>query len=103
MPNFKLSEDEAAKLAAFLLSKPGGELPKSTGDAVRGKKFVQTAGCLNCHTLEQPNLFKAPTLAETLKKDWAKGCKVADFGLTDEQRQTLAEFAKTDCVQVDAR
>src|SRR5439155_11009128 len=73
-----------------------GEVPKSTGDAERGKKLMQTSGCLNCHALEQPNSFKTHALAETLKADWTKGCKLADFGLTDDQRLALAAFAKTD-------
>jgi mono/diheme cytochrome c family protein len=56
MPNFKLSDEQAEAVTAYLMdvsnknafsySSPGGY---SGGDAKRGQEVVETAGCLGCH------------------------------------------------------
>jgi cytochrome c553 len=107
MPNFRLSADEAAKLAAFLFAKsdapPKSVFPKA--DVENGKKLVESSGCANCHALPVTNKFKAPPLAEILKTDWMRGCMGADeksrgtapdFSLTQEKRDALLAFAATD-------
>ncbi|HEV3027496.1 MAG TPA: c-type cytochrome, partial [Planctomycetota bacterium] len=66
MPNFHLSDEEAGKLAAFLLSRPGKTVEPMTakGDPVRGKQQVETRGCMNCHTIPGTNVFKAAALKD---------------------------------------
>jgi mono/diheme cytochrome c family protein len=108
MPNFKLSEQEAGQLTAFLLStapeKPAGELP--AGDAGRGKQLVQTSGCLNCHAVgEERSALKVAALADIPKDGWSRGCMAGDdaerkaapdFHLSERQRSALLAFAATD-------
>lgn len=111
MPNFRLSADEASKLAAFLLAKteepPNASMPKT--DVGNGKKLVESGGCANCHALPLMNRFKAPSLADILKTDWTRGCmgidaaargKAPDFSLTPEKRDALLAFAATDWVSL---
>jgi cytochrome c2 len=101
MPNFRLSDEEAAKLTAFLLSGNQKELaavPK--GDAARGGQLLATAGCLNCHAGVPPTT--APKLGDTLAKKWLTGCMAPepaargaapDFAFTPAQRDALLAFA----------
>ena len=113
MPNFKLTEDEAKQIAAFLWSKPGATLgptdPSNIPDAARGKQLVQSLGCLNCHEIKAHNEAQAseaisPSLAEIIKREWKGGCMADDadaksrgraprFGFDASQRQALAAFA----------
>jgi mono/diheme cytochrome c family protein len=107
MPNFRLSEEEASELAAFLLKEPAGKVPGSSqGNADNGKKLVESSGCLNCHAIgDEKSALKAPTLAEIPKDAWDKGCLAKDdasrktapqYELTDDQRSAIAAFAATD-------
>ena len=105
MPNFRMTEDEATKLAAFLLSRKGQEVAPSgtAGDAARGRLKFESAGCLSCHAGPGTNAFKAAALAEIPAAGWSRGCmspgekgKAPDFGFTDAQRAALLAFAATD-------
>ena len=107
MPNFRLSDEEASQLAAFLLKEAVGKVAAGPqGDAGNGKKLVESSGCLNCHAIEeQKSVLKAPTLAEIPKDGWDKGCLAKDdagrksapqYELTDDQREAVAAFAGTD-------
>lgn len=102
MPDFKLTPQEAAALAAFLLSRPGAELPQpppdAPGDAARGNKLIGQVGCLNCHGMAVFNKFEAPVLS--LIKDWSGGCLSAQptgrapiYNMTAEDRQAIAHLA----------
>ncbi len=103
MPHFRLSDDEAAKLTAYLFLSAKREFPAGPkGDATRGAQLLVSAGCLNCHAGLPPTT--APTLAATIKAGWTKGClapdatargKAPDFALTAPQREALAAFAAT--------
>jgi cytochrome c2 len=109
MPNFHLTADEAARLAAYLLSpKPrdlGGDADAPAADAGRGRKLVETSGCLNCHSLEKDKApagkSAAPAFAALGKEECERGCmspkpipggKAPEFVLTAEQRAALADF-----------
>ena len=106
MPNFQLSADEAASLDAYLNSvadKPN-EISVSTeaGLVERGKKLVQSSGCLNCHQLKLENQFSTKTLAD-LK--WAGGCLAEKpdetshsprFNFSPAEREALQAFGTTD-------
>jgi mono/diheme cytochrome c family protein len=95
MPNFGLKDDEAAKLAAFLLGRPGKAVKAVglEGNPVRGKQQVESRGCVSCHTVAGTNAFKTAALQD-LK--WAGACKGADFGLSPAQQEAIAAFAATD-------
>ena len=68
MPRFRLSEDQCRSLAHWLIarsdSKPFLTEPSTAEIVERGKKLVETSGCLNCHATGLTNRFKAATLAE---------------------------------------
>jgi mono/diheme cytochrome c family protein len=99
MPNFRLSDDEAARLAAFLLSRPGKPAaPAAAGDAAKGRQLVESRGCVSCHTVTGTNAFKAVPLAN-LK--FAGACTAADFALSPAQAQSVAAFAATDLASLD--
>ena len=109
MPNFKLTVDEAARLAAFLESaadKPEDvSAPTAVAVVERGKKLAQTTGCLNCHTLKIESQFKTKSLADLTPDKWKQGClaenadgqaKAPQFNLTSTEREALRAFAATD-------
>jgi mono/diheme cytochrome c family protein len=101
MPNFRLTDEEAAKLTAFLLAGNQKELAAAPkGDAARGGELIASAGCLNCHAGVPPTT--APKLAETFAKKWRTGClapdpaargAAPDFAFTPAQREALVAFA----------
>jgi mono/diheme cytochrome c family protein len=105
MPNFKFTDVEAQRLAAFLLSRPQKSLdlpvtPKKPNPEF-GKTILTSSGCLNCHQLHEPAIastFQAPALANL-----DRGClaaaptsKAPNFALAAEQRAAIAAFARTD-------
>ena len=109
MPNFKLTEAEAKELSDYLLAsadKPKAAAAADEGAVLeRGKKLVQTSGCLNCHTLKLENQFSAPQLAELPAARWRQGCvagpsageaRTPQFGFRAEEQEALAAFGATD-------
>lgn len=100
MPNFRLTDDEAERLTAFLLSGEQKKLAETpAGDAARGAQLLVSAGCLNCHAGLPPTT--QPTLAATLQAGWQKGCMAADakargaapdFGFKSSEREALLAF-----------
>ena len=109
MPNFKLTEEEAAQLAAYLdaNAEAPGVRPSPTDPALigRGRQLIQTSGCLNCHFLEAQNQFATRKLVELPAARWTEGCladepkvggKAPRYHLTTEQRVALRAFAATD-------
>ncbi len=108
MPNFKLADAEARELAELLLkeadkleAKPASAAPATIE---RGRKLVQSVGCLNCHSAPQlQNQFNPPLLSKLIAEP--KGClaekrdeksKAPDFGFTAGERTALMAFLKTD-------
>ncbi len=114
MPDFKLSQEEAQQITAFLWSMPGERIasikPGNPPDATRGKQLVQSLGCLNCHEVKADgaalaNQAKAPSLAAIFKGDWKLGCTGDDvaakpqggaprFDFPPDQRMELRLFAR---------
>jgi mono/diheme cytochrome c family protein len=103
MPDFRLSDSEARRIAAFLLanSKPPAGEPPRPELAPKGRDLVQTTGCLNCHTLELENHFTTRPLGEL--KLWDGGClapqplagtRVPHYAFSDADRRALREFAE---------
>jgi mono/diheme cytochrome c family protein len=103
MPHFRLEEEEATQLAAYLLANSRMIKRKMiAGDATRGAALIVSGGCLNCHA-GMPATTQ-PTLASVLKAG-DKGClapdasaraTAPDFALTDKQRASLKAFLATD-------
>jgi mono/diheme cytochrome c family protein len=109
MPNFRLGNDEAVQLAAYLTAnadKPTDRsAPTDEPTLTLGKNLVQTAGCLSCHQLDTPNQFKTKALADLATDAWTRGCladtpaadsKAPHYEFTDGQRKALRAFAATD-------
>jgi len=104
MPDFRLTADEAGKLAAFLLSAAKAEVaPVPKGDVARGAALLVSEGCINCHA--GAPVGNRSSLADTLAKGWKGGCvaddaagrgRAPDFALTPAQREALRAFARTD-------
>jgi cytochrome c551/c552 len=96
MPNFRLSDEEATELSAFLLSRAEDEKGAApAGDATRGKTLFASSGCASCHVGVIDNASNAPQFDVIAKSDWTKGCpalgrcdhgNAPDFGLNDAQR-----------------
>ncbi|MEO7319369.1 MAG: c-type cytochrome, partial [Chthoniobacteraceae bacterium] len=62
MPHFRLTEEEAERITAYLLSGTQREFPAGpAGDAAKGAQILVTSGCLNCHAGMPPTT--QPTLA----------------------------------------
>ena len=103
MPHFRLTDEEAGQLTAFLVSGTQREFSAGpAGDAVKGAQMLVTAGCLNCHAGLPPTT--QPTLAKTLANGWTSGClsedaakrgAAPDFAFTAPQRDALRAFAAT--------
>ncbi len=103
MPHFRLNDDEARRLTAYLIVNAKREFaagPK--GDPAKGGALLATSGCLNCHAGLPPTT--APTLDATLAKGRTSGClardaaargKAPDFAFTTPQREALTAFAST--------
>jgi mono/diheme cytochrome c family protein len=109
MPRYNLSAPEFGQLAAYLLASADREeeAARVSDPAIleRGKQLVQTSGCLNCHSLGLENHFRAKPLAQLPPERWIHGCvaerrpensAAPEFGFSDEDREALRLFARTD-------
>lgn len=99
--NLRLSADESAHLAAYLVSDPPPARPSSPlpqGDAKRGRAIAERARCASCH--EIPGLKAGPAdLALSAGSRADAGCLAAEppawvprFALKAETRADLTEF-----------
>lgn len=108
MPDFRLTENEASSLAAFIFSRCEDTLTSRSqpeGDAVRGRKLAQTTGCINCHQLEGVHSEATPpSLAFIMNSSGEKGC-IAEtsskpnhprYLFTNEERIALATWLADD-------
>ncbi len=105
MPDFKLTDKEAPALTAYLLAEAKGkvEAPMNQGDAARGAKLFQDAGCVQCHATRSGD--KTPAAAVAFPKIPVKGCladdptargKAPDFAFAAPQQRALRTFLATD-------
>lgn len=109
MPNFKLSDDEAKSLAAFLEADSSGKETKLSyafpkGDATRGAAVSESLQCGTCHPGMPGGVSKAVSLDGIFKIDWAKkGCvssekkqeKLPKPNLNPKQLEALLAFSKS--------
>lgn len=116
MPDFQLSAEEAANLAAWLLATPPGAAPAAGTTPVaedsadpamlrRGRELVETSGCLACHAGPAENRFRARPLKSLPAEGWDRGCmadtppasgNVPWFALETGPRADLRAFARSD-------
>ena len=109
MPKFKLSDEEAQQLAAYLSSNaPMAKQPGAPTEAAileHGQKLVQTTGCLNCHGLKLDNQFKTKSLAELKPDRFQSGCLLESptgqasapaFAFSKDEVAALQSFLATD-------
>lgn len=110
MPDFHLNAEEAANLAAYLVAHAdadeGKPAPDDAGLREKGRKLVETTGCLNCHALEgAKSTLVARPLKDLAPDRWNSGCladspaadaKAPAYAFTAAQRDALRAFAKTD-------
>jgi len=97
MPDFRLSQDDALHLAAYLTSVATPALPNVRGDADRGRKLVERNDCVLCHTLDVPITERRPRQLRFLKVD--RGCLARgggdgafDHEFSDEDRHAVGTF-----------
>lgn len=108
MPDFKLSEQEASALSAYLVSagnkQPAISAPNlDKADPQRGQQLLASAGCVACHGgTEQRSTLNAVVFDGIGKDSWNRGCLAADeaghktapaFQLSHSQRGAIAAFA----------
>jgi mono/diheme cytochrome c family protein len=112
MPNFKLSDDEATQLAAFVTSsgaaiEPGGGTISDANSArlESGRKLVMTSGCLNCHNSSLKSELKAKAFTELNLSTSKQGCLASApevaatapyYAFSEEQRAALQAFGTKD-------
>lgn len=99
MPAFELSEAQAGDLGAYLAlsRKPAFERQPLGGDADRGRRRYENAGCAACHQLEGVvNRLAAPRMVDL---DPERGCLADEpsepaplFALEPEARQALRAY-----------
>lgn len=99
MPNFKLTQSEAEALAAFLLHElpPAEPVARVADLAPAGKELIQTSGCLNCHALDLPNQFRAPSLEDLMRASSQNGCLDPD-----SERSPRFNFAPGEAAAIKA-
>jgi cytochrome c553 len=110
MPNFRLTDAEAERIAAFLTKASEGKQTQlgyefPAGDALRGAKVAESLQCGACHPGMPVSPQIAPaTMGEIFKNDWAAwGCvapaekrgKSPRLNIDDTDRVALVAFAKT--------
>lgn len=108
MPNFQLSQEEAASLAAFLTDAADGKDTKMDytfpqGDATRGAAVAESLQCGTCHAGLPGAVSGAPPLEAVFHADWAvKGCvaegdqrpQLPRMNLAQRERESLLAFSK---------
>lgn len=104
MPDYRLEEEEAAAITAFLLDKsePAKEKQPLDGNTERGRILIQQHGCGSCHALPAENRFTAPSLEALMQTDWDQGCMaghlqndehVPYYPFTTDEKLALQTFA----------
>lgn len=107
MPDFRLSDEEAASLAAWLLesssSNPAPDAPAfPKGDAARGAALANSLHCGACHAGSGIPDTKVPPLHAIFEKDWAQeGCvsgkhggRIPKLAIDEKDRAALVAFSR---------
>ncbi len=107
MPDFRLSPEEAAHLAAYIRKSASGRIEATPvqpgGNVDNGRKQFAALGCNNCHQVADPHapLPTRPTV-DLFAGDPARGCLsegpragTPAFQFTADDRRALAAFLKS--------
>ena len=89
MPDFHLSEQEAADLEAFLREAAPGQGTILTGNVARGEELAVALRCGNCHQSDAPPVPSIPLPNNTLAT--MSGCLSNDASSTPNFRLTASE------------
>ncbi len=109
MPDFRMTDEEANSIAAFLTKASTGKETKAAeefpeGDAVNGEKVAAALQCGLCHPGLPVGQNPAAPLEAVFKKDWAAaGCvapaekrgKAPALNLDDAAKAALVAFGKS--------
>lgn len=110
MPDFHLSSEEAAQLAAFLESKARAPIPRkppgATATIELGRRLIQERGCLNCHRapISLQTRLRAPALVGLPAERLQRGCLAESpasqgaapgYALTTDERVALRSLVGT--------
>ncbi len=109
MPDFKMSDEEASSIAAFLRAESAGKETKTdyefpVGDATRGAAVSETLQCGTCHPGLPGGVSKAASLETVFKADWSeKGCvaegdnrpELPVVNFHEGDREALVAFSRT--------
>ena len=109
MPDFRISDEEARALAAFLRTESGvrpsdleGETDNVAGDADRGEKLFGTKGCAQCHDIgktrpaesRQITIGRSDGFAGCLQLGSDRNPLTPDFAFSDFEKQALESFLR---------
>jgi mono/diheme cytochrome c family protein len=115
MPNFRLSEQEAADMAGFILKGPKAAPFELKGSAEKGKTLFLDSRCVSCHSVEGKGGDIAPELSKVSSKlypermfliiknpheVWSKS-QMPIFGFSDQEIQDLVTFLSEEYVDLD--
>src|SRR4029434_3976974 len=77
MPNFRLTDEEAERITSYLIENAKREFPAALkGDPAKGGALLVSAGCISCHA--GAPMMGVTKLADTVARDWTKGCLSPD-------------------------
>jgi len=119
MPDFKLTDQEAADIARFLFSrtKSAPDNKKVIGSYKRGKKIFSNSQCISCHPVEGQGGAHARDLGKISSKvysewllswlknpkAWRANTKMPTFGFSDQDVQDLTKYLLDEFVQRDLK
>ena len=115
MPNFKLTEQQAADMADFLLQGPKAADVEPKGSYALGKTLFKDSRCVTCHTVEGKGGDIAPELSKIASKLypermsliinnphalWSES-QMPIFGFSKEEIQNLLTFLEEEYIDLD--
>lgn len=115
MPNSKLTEQEAADVAASLLQGGKTDATVPQGDSKTGKTVLLESRCVSCHTIEDKGGTVAPELAKVGSKDYPQmlfriiqdphalwhESKMPIFGFPEQTIRDMVSFMSEEYVDLD--
>ncbi len=119
MPDFKLTDQEAADIAGYLLSltRSGPKNDIVIGSYERGKKIFSDSQCVSCHPVRGSGGEEGPELGKISSKvhpewlvgwfknpkAWRSNSKMPTFGFSDQDVQDLTRFMLDEFVDRDLK
>lgn len=115
MPDFLLSDQEAADIALLLIPQQGKPGVTATGSVERGKLLFNESRCVTCHSVEGKGGTIGPDLAKIaskLRPDWLlkwlrnpheimPGTRMPVYNFKDQDVRDLAAFLMTEYADLE--